>query len=301
MSTVDAPHLPLSGRFSELASDIKVSHTVFALPWALLAMFMAADGWPRAGQVALILICMVTARTAAMASNRLLDVNFDALNPRTRNRALPAGRLTRSFYAVVLLASAMGFMAACLGFGLLYNNWIPTIAAIPVLLFLCSYPFLKRFTWGCHFYLGAALGLAPVCAWAAIAGNVAWPPVVMGVAVLCWTAGFDIIYACQDVAVDRATGLHSIPARLGVSGALWVSRWTHVACVALLVGLGWGSEQLGMLYFAGLAAAVGLLIAQHRVVKPDDLSRVNLAFFTLNGVISVLMGLSGIASVFFRA
>lgn len=280
-----------------LAADIKLSHSVFALPWAVLATFMAAKGHPAIGQLALILICMVLARTCAMAANRLLDARLDAINPRTARRAIPAGRLSKGFVACAIALCAAGFIAAAAGFGVFYHNWIPLYACVPVLAFLTAYPLLKRFSELCHYYLGAALALAPACAWIAIAGRLAIPPLLMGAAVLLWTAGFDILYACQDVDSDRATGVHSVPARLGIARALWVARLSHVACVGVLVALGFISLQLGTAYFVAVGAAGVLLIIEHSVVAADDLSRLNLAFFTLNGVVSIVIGTCGLIDV----
>ncbi|MDB5295971.1 MAG: ubiA [Phycisphaerales bacterium] len=300
--------LPLSRKLALFAGDIKVSHTVFALPFALLSTFLAANypaatpapgHVPAAGQLLLILACMVTARTVAMAANRLLDARLDAVNPRTARRALPAGALSPQFYLAVTVVCAAGFFAACLGFWLLYANPWPALLGPPVLAFLSAYPFLKRFTRLCHYYLGAALALAPVCAWVAIRGALDAPPLWMAGAVLCWTAGFDIVYACQDYASDVATGVFSVPAKLGVARALWVARLTHVAAACLLVAVGLSARPvLGSAYAAGVALAVGLLFVEHALVRADDLSKVGLAFFTVNGVISLALGTLGIVDVF---
>jgi 4-hydroxybenzoate polyprenyltransferase len=288
----------LGARLTVLARDIKLSHTIFAMPWALLATFLAADGWPRAGQVVLIVLCMVTARTVAMASNRLLDAELDARNPRTARRAIPTGQLSRRFVVAVMAACGFAFVGVASLFGFIYTNWLPLILSIPVLLFIASYPLLKRFTRLCHYYLGAALALAPVCAWIAITGKIDMSPFLMAAAVLLWTAGFDIIYACQDYRSDLETGVVSVPARIGIGPALWVSRVTHALCVAMLALLGIVSPQLDTLYFVGVACAVALLVVEHAVVKPHDLSKVGLAFFTVNGVISVVVGTLGMIDVF---
>jgi 4-hydroxybenzoate polyprenyltransferase len=301
MTTVPVePALSPVSRLALLAQDIKISHTVFAMPWALLSTVLAWRdvGGPLAGKALLIVACMVTARTVAMAANRLLDAELDKLNPRTARRAIPSGALSRAFYAVVLLACAAAFVAATAGFWVLYDNVWPLTLSVPVLLFLSAYPLLKRFTRLCHYYLGAALALAPVCAWVAVAGAIAPPPLWMAAAVLCWTAGFDIIYACQDYESDCATGVFSVPAKLGVERALWVARLTHVVCVGMLVALGLSSTLLGMLYWTGVGIATLLLVVEHAIVKPHDLSKVGVAFFTINGVISLLLGALGIADVF---
>jgi 4-hydroxybenzoate polyprenyltransferase len=280
------------------AQDIKLSHTVFALPFALLSTFLAAGGTPRLGQLLLIVICMITARTVAMCANRLLDAPLDKLNPRTARRAIPSGALSLGFFTVALLACAAVFVTSTLGFWFIYQNIWPAALSVPVLLFLGAYPLVKRFTRLCHYYLGAALALAPICAWLAIAGTFAPPPLWMAAAVLCWTAGFDIIYACQDYESDRETGVFSVPAKLGIGPALWVARLTHVVSVAMLVALGLSSPYLATLYWIGVGAATLLLIVEHSLVKPNDLSKVGLAFFTINGVISLLLGALGIADVY---
>jgi 4-hydroxybenzoate polyprenyltransferase len=285
-------------KLDAFARDIKISHTVFALPFALLSTFLAAGGMPAAGKLLLILVCMVTARTVAMAANRLLDARLDALNPRTAGRAIPSGKLSTRFYAAALAACAFAFLGATTGFWLAYRNPWPALLSVPVLAFLCGYPLLKRFTRLCHYYLGTALALAPVCAWIAVSGSLAPPPLWMAAAVVCWTAGFDIIYACQDYQSDLECGVFSVPSRIGIGPALWVARVTHLVCVAMLVALGLSTPALGPLYFTGVAAAVALLVVEHSLVKPTDLSKVNLAFFTFNGVISVLLGTLGILDVF---
>lgn len=297
--TIDSePAKSWSSRASLFAQDIKISHTAFAMPWALLSTFLAAGGHPRLGQLALIVVCMVMARTVAMSANRLLDAELDRANPRTARRAIPSGALSRAFYLAMFVGCAAGFVAATAGFWIVYRNVWPLALSVPVLLFLSAYPLLKRFTRLCHYYLGMALALAPVCAWVAISGSIAPPPLWMAAAVTCWTAGFDIIYACQDYESDRATGVFSVPAKLGISGALWVARVTHLACIAMLVALGFSSPAFGTLYWIGVGIATLLLIIEHALVKPTDLSKVGLAFFTINGVISLIVGALGIADVY---
>src|SRR5205814_1501067 len=179
-------------------------------------------GGPIGGKVLIVLGCMVTARTAAMASNRLLDAELDRRNPRTAGRVLPSGQLSRGFVTAILLACAALFVAATSLFWLIYGNVWPIVLSLPVLGFISAYPLLKRFTRLCHYYLGAALALAPVCAWIAVSGGMGLSPLLIAGAVLCWTAGFDIIYACQDYASDVATGVFSVPAKFGIDGALWI-------------------------------------------------------------------------------
>jgi 4-hydroxybenzoate polyprenyltransferase len=289
--------LPLVAKLGVFTRDIKISHTVFALPFALLSTFLAAGGLPPLGKLGLILLCMIAARSVAMSANRLLDAQLDALNPRTARRAIPAGVLSRKFYLVIAMACCIAFIAATAGFRWAYHNPWPLWLAVPVLAFLCAYPLLKRFTRLCHYYLGMALGLAPVCAWIAVRGTLNSPPILMGAAVVCWTAGFDIIYACQDYQSDLATGVVSVPARLGIARALWVARLTHVCSVAFLIALATAAPQLGIGYRIGVGIAVLLLIFEHALVRADDLSKVRVAFFTVNGTISLLLGTLGIADV----
>jgi len=277
-------------RARQLLELIRFSHTVFALPFALLAAALAWKDEPfRAADLAGILLCMVFARSAAMAFNRLADRRIDARNPRTATRHLPAGLLGVGTVWAFTAVCAAGFVASTLLF--LWrepsNPW-PLVLSGPVLLFVCGYSLAKRFTSLAHLWLGAALMLAPVAAWIAVKGlDDLTVPLILGAAVMGWVTGFDILYACQDAAFDTAEGLHSVPARLGVARSLRVATACHAVMFALLVALGFASPHLGAVYFAGLAA-VGLLLAyEHALVRPDDLSRVNRAFFHVNGVISV--------------
>ena len=290
---------PAATKFVILARDIKISHTVFAMPWAILSAVLAwhRTGGTIVGKLALIVVCMITARTAAMVSNRLLDERLDRLNPRTAGRALPSGRLSRGFMLAALMLSAFLFLAACAMFRVLYQNIWPIALAVPVLAFICGYPLLKRFTRFCHYYLGAALALAPICAWIAITPAIDWPPVLMAGAVLLWTAGFDIIYACQDYQSDCETGVISVPAKVGIGRALLIARITHALSLAFLIALGLNAPELSTLYFIGVALAAALLVTEHAIVKPNDLSKVGLAFFTINGIISLLVGALGVADV----
>ncbi|HEY7091344.1 MAG TPA: 4-hydroxybenzoate octaprenyltransferase, partial [Tepidisphaeraceae bacterium] len=238
------------------------------------------------------------ARTVAMSSNRLFDAELDARNPRTSERAIPSGRLSRAFYFSMLAVCSAAFIAATYLFWFLFHNPWPIALSIPVLVFIAAYPLLKRFTRLCHYYLGAALALAPICAWIAI--NPEWDPspFLMAGAVLLWTAGFDIIYACQDYQSDLETGVISVPARLGIPRALWIARLTHLASFAFMVVLGWYSPALRTLYFVGVGCAGLLLVIEHSLVKPNDLSKLGLAFFTVNGIISLLVGTLGIIDIY---
>jgi 4-hydroxybenzoate polyprenyltransferase len=272
---------------------IRFSHTVFALPFALLSAVLA---WQSPGvafrwtDLIGIVLCIVFARSAAMAFNRLADRHFDAANPRTAGRHLPARLLSVPVVAVFLALCVVGFFASTLLFLLADPpNWWPLYLAGPVLLFIGAYSLTKRFTALAHFWLGASLMLAPVAAWIAIRGPVGLAaPVVLGLAVLFWVSGFDILYACQDVDVDRRLGLRSVPAALGVPAALRVAAGCHALTAALLVALCFvAAPVLGAVYLVGVAAVIVLLAYEHWLVRPDDLSRVNRAFFQVNGVISI--------------
>jgi 4-hydroxybenzoate polyprenyltransferase len=282
----------------DLLELVRFSHTLFALPFALLGAVLAAhgpDGWrggPRAWLG--ILLCMVTARSAAMAFNRLADRRLDARNPRTATRHLPAGRLSVRSVALFTAANALLFVASTLLF-LPENPW-PLRLSVPVLLWLLSYSYAKRFTSLAHAWLGSALMLAPIAAWIAIRGDLAWPPVFLGLAVLCWVTGFDIIYACQDAAFDRAAGLHSLPARLGVPRALHLAAACHAAMVVALVALGL-AYPMGAVYFIGVGVVAVLLVYEHALVRPEDLTRVNVAFFQVNVGISLGLLVVGVVDL----
>ena len=263
---------------------VRFGHSVFALPFALMAAWLAAGGVPRPRVFALVVLAAVLARTAAMAFNRWLDREIDRANPRTAGRELPSGVLAPG--AVLLLAgvSSVGFVLVAVALNPLCG-WL----SFPVLAVLLAYSAAKRVTWLSHLVLGLALGAAPLGAWLAVRGDFGGDlgvPLLLAGAVLAWVAGFDLIYATQDAAFDRRAGLHSVPARFGVPAALALARALHAATVALLVWL-WLRADLGGAYLAAIALAAGLLVWEHRLVKPDDLSRVNLAFFTLNGWIGV--------------
>jgi 4-hydroxybenzoate polyprenyltransferase len=274
-------------RVRDFLDLIKFSHTLFALPFAIFGGVLAArtpTGWHgRLQDWVGILLCMATARSAAMAFNRLADRRFDAENPRTASRHLPAGQLSVSAVKGFTALCAVGFIASTLLF--LPNRW-PLILSVPVLLWLLAYSYTKRFTSLAHFWLGASLSLTPIAAWIALRGDLAWPPVLLGLAVLLWVAGFDVIYACQDVDFDRRVGLRSIPARLGVRGALRLAAICHFLMLVALLGLGW-AYPMGQIYFVGVALVALLLLYEHALVKPDDLTRVNQAFFQVNIIISV--------------
>ncbi|HGY90482.1 MAG TPA: 4-hydroxybenzoate octaprenyltransferase [Planctomycetes bacterium] len=269
---------------------IRFEHTLFALPWALTGALVAARGLPEARVFLWILVAMVGARTAAMSFNRLVDRRFDAANPRTASRPSVTGDIGVGFMAgAVLLSAGLFFWAA-------WNlNPLAFALAGPTLAVLLGYSLVKRFWAGSHFVLGVALGLSPLGAWVAVRGTLegAWPALALGLAVVAWTTGFDILYACQDEAVDRRLRLHSVPARCGISGALWWARISHLFVVPSLLLAGW-TANMGYVFFGAAALVAALLIWEHRLVHSDDLSQVNRAFFQVNVVIAfvVLLGAS---------
>ena len=268
---------------STVLEMIKIEHTLFALPFAFLGMLLAARGWPSWWTVLWIAVAMVGARSAAMGFNRLVDRRIDAANPRTASRALPAGLVTPAAVAVFVAASAALLVLAAWQLNPLALALSPVALAI---LFLYSYT--KRFTWGSHLFLGLALSGAPLGAWIAVRGDVQATPLILGGAVLTWVAGFDVLYALQDEEFDRKTGLFSVPARFGTVGALWISAALHATTLTLLALLPRTYPPgLGSWYWIGWAGCLALIAYQHWVVRPGDLSRLNAAFFTANGVLSV--------------
>jgi len=265
-----------------LASLVRIEHTVFALPFAYVGAFLAVDAWPGLATVFWVTLAMVGARTLAMALNRLVDAELDARNPRTATRELPSGALTR--------VQVLGLSAAALGVFLVAISQLDPIVRvlwpIPVAMFVV-YPYLKRFTWLCHFWLGACLALAPIGAWLAVSGTAPWEAWAIGGAVLLWVAGFDLFYSLFDLEHDRDEGLHSWAVRFGERGVFSGARALHVGAVALLAAAGVGLD-VGLPYWLGVAVTAGLLAYEHSIVRPGDLRRLDAAFFTLNGVISVV-------------
>jgi 4-hydroxybenzoate polyprenyltransferase len=264
-------------------SLVKLEHTVFALPFAYVGAFLAVGGVPSARDLVWITVAMVGARSLAMALNRLIDAELDARNPRTAGRELPRGALGRAEVLAFCGASLAAFLVAVYQLDPLVRWLWP----IPVIAFVV-YPYLKRFTWLSHAWLGAVDGLAPVGAWVAITGELPWEAWALGAAVALWIAGFDVLYALFDLDVDRAQGLHSLPARFGIGPAFAAARTAHVATVVLLVVAGL-ALAVGPLYWVGVAAAAALLAYEHAIVSPTDLRRLDMAFFTLNGVISLTL------------
>ncbi len=302
MTASTAPSSGFFDRFKHLAGDIKLSHTLFALPFALLAGFLAAgyaQRLPRIGEVSLVIGCMVFARTSAMAINRYADREFDKANARTQGRAIPAGRVTPGFMLGGALVSGGLFILTTAGFWFIYGNLWPLILSPFVLVWLAGYSYTKRFTALCHVYLGMSLALSPLAAGLAINPGFmqTLTPWLLASMVACWVAGFDIIYALQDVAVDRSLKLHSLPSKLGTEPALNIARFLHLAAVCVLIALWRVSGQLGVLFVIGIALVAGLLILEHALVWRSQTKHLNMAFFTVNGIISLILGGLGILDV----
>ena len=275
-------HAGILGKIRTTLEMIKFEHSIFALPFALVGGMLAVRGWPTWREVSWLIVAMVGARSAAMTFNRIADRQFDALNPRTRMRALPAGRLTLRFAAGFTVFSCGLLALAAWELSPLAFKLSPV--AIAVLLF---YSFTKRFTMLSHLVLGIADGLAPIAAWIALRNNISLSVLLLGAAVAFWVGGFDLIYACQDIDFDRRVGIHSFPQRFGVAVSLYGSMVCHLAMVVLLAQV-MRLEHLGWLATAGLALMAALLAYEHWIVRPSDLSRLNAAFFNVNGYISLL-------------
>ena len=274
---------------------VKFSHTVFALPFALAAVTIAAHGHGVTGaQIAAVLLAMVGARTAAMGFNRIVDRHIDAANPRTAGRELPTGKVSLPVAATLTVASAALFLAAAAWLGPLCLRLAPI-----VLLLVLGYSFTKRFTWLCHLFLGLAIGSAPAAAWIAVRGRLDAPALWLSVAVATWIAGFDVLYALADRDFDRTAGIHSIPARFGVRVALVISAVLHAASVAALLVAG-RAAGLGWIYLAGMAVVVVMLTWEHAILRPSDLSRLDVAFFNVNGYVSVIYFAATLADVLVR-
>ena len=263
-------------------SDIKIQHTVFALPFAVMSAFLAAGGMPKVEQLIWIVVCMVGARSAAMAFNRIVDARFDAKNPRTRERALPSGQVGIGSYLAFLIASSILFI-----FSAWMLNQLAFCLSPVALVIVFFYSLTKRFTAFSHFWLGLAISIAPIGAWVAIREEISFISLLLGAAVVFWLVGFDILYSCMDVDVDRVNRLHSIPQRFGVAMALKMAWASHAVMVVFLLILLEFTVLLGPIYLAGVVLVAGLLIYEHSLVKKDDLSNVNMAFFNVNGIISI--------------
>jgi 4-hydroxybenzoate polyprenyltransferase len=261
---------------------IKWEHSVFALPFALTGAFLAADGWPSLRVLGLIVVCMVAARSAAMAFNRLVDRKLDAINPRTATRALPAGALSAGFVGGFVVAGSVVFLVAAGMLNRLSLELAPVALAV-----LLAYSYMKRLTRWSHLVLGLALGIAPAAAWIAVRGTLDVRIVALTVAVLLWVGGFDVLYACQDFEHDRSVGLNSVPQAFGLEAAFWIARAMHVCMLLMLVWIT-ALFGLGKVAVAGVAIVAVLLAYEHSIVSPKDMRRMNAAFFTLNGIISVM-------------
>ena len=260
---------------------VKFEHTIFALPFAYVGAFLAVGGVPSAHDLIWITVAMIGARSLAMALNRLIDARIDAANPRTAGRELPSGALSGPAVIVFCLVSLAVYLFAVWQL----NPFVRPLSPIPVAAFVV-YPYLKRFTWLCHFWLGAIDGLAPVGAWAAIKGDLPWQAWALGAGVATWVTGFDLFYALFDVDVDREQGLHSWATRFGESGAFAAARVLHLATIGFLTAAGIGLD-VGLLYWIGVGFVAALLVYEHSLVRPGDLRRLDAAFFTMNGVISL--------------
>lgn len=271
----------LMGRIGLLLDSIRFEHSVFALPFAYLGMILAANGLPTWGQVLWITVAMVAARTLAMSVNRLVDRHIDLLNPRTASRALPAGRLRSAEMFAMATVSLVVFLAAAAMLNMTALVLAPLAALIVV-----TYSYSKRFTWLSHFWLGFADGIAPAGGWIGVTGTLPWEAVLLALAVTTWVAGFDLIYQCMDRDFDIVHGLHTIPATWGNAVSLWWAKSMHVLTIASLVGVG-TVMSLAWPFYIGVLIAASLLVYEHRLVKPNDLSKVGVAFFNINGYIAV--------------
>ena len=290
-----------------IADDIKIAHSIFALPFAVLAAAMAAfaagDGridWTDfAGQLALVVVAMVFARTAAMLANRILDRRIDADNPRTVGRAIPSGRLSTRTAVIAFVVSSLVFVVIAALFGVFYGNWWPVVLAVPVLGWITAYGLFKRFTWMCHLWLGASLALSPVASAIAVApAALGSPPIwLLAGMVLCWVSGFDVIYALQDVDVDRRDGLNSIPAHFGVDGALRIARLLHFFAAILLFAVYRTEAAFGGVFLAAAIVVAILLVLEHATVRRWGTTRMAITFMTINGVVSIVVGIAGIAEL----
>jgi 4-hydroxybenzoate polyprenyltransferase len=281
----------LGKRIAITLEMIKWEHSIFALPFALTGALLAARGVPPLATLGWILVCMISARSAAMAFNRWADAGLDAANPRTATRAIPAGLLSRGFVLAFTLIMVAVFLFAAWRLNRL------TLELAPVaLIVLLGYSYMKRLTRWTHLVLGLALGIAPAAAWIAVRGTLDWRIALLTLVVMCWVAGFDILYACQDMEHDRIAGLFSIPQALGLNAAFWIARGLHLAAVGLLAWLA-VLFQFGAIGWVGIAIVAGLLLYEHLLVSPQDLRKLNAAFFTMNGVIAMVFLISVAADV----
>jgi len=277
-----------------LLEMIKFEHTIFALPFAYLGAFLAAKGPPDLWTSLWVLVAMVGARTAAMTFNRIVDIPFDAKNPRTKDRALPKGSVRpMDAWIMVMAAAGLFFFAA-------YElNRLAFILSPIVLVILLCYSYTKRFTSLCHLFLGLALGIAPSAGWIAVKGSMGFLPLILSIGVLFWVAGFDILYACMDKDFDQREGLHSIPAKVGIKKAFWTSDLFHFVAFVAFISVGI-LAHLNWIYYSGILVTLVLLVMQRLVVSPNDLSRMNMAFFTFNGAISIILFAATVISLIWK-
>lgn len=274
--------------------NVKFAHTVFALPFCLISFCYAAWPGPSARQLLLVLLAMVFARTAAMSYNRYVDADLDAENPRTRGRPVPSGRLSLRAVLMCTVVSAACFVGVCA----LLNSLALALSPLALAVVL-GYSWSKRFTWVSHLWLGAALAIAPVGGWVAAGAPLGSAlPWVLASAVALWVAGFDVIYATQDESFDRERGLHSLVTRLGIRQALWAARFAHVGAVAALGAVWYLADRLGPVYLVGVGLAALCLLWEHLLVRPDDITRVNMAFFTANGIMSCVLCTAALADIY---
>lgn len=273
---------PLLAKLSAIFSDIKIQHTVFALPFAVMSAFIAAGGLPETKKLAWVVACMVGARSAAMAFNRIVDARYDMKNPRTQGRALPSGRVDERSYWLFLIAFSLVFVFSA---GML--NQLALYLSPLALIIVFFYSLTKRFTVYSHFWLGLAISIAPVGAWVAIREEISFISLLLGAVVVFWLVGFDILYSCMDVEFDRESNLKSIPQRFGIENALRIAFVSHGLTVLFLFVLLQFVDELGVLYSIGVIIVAGLLMYEHSLVSPGDLSKINIAFFNMNGIISI--------------
>jgi 4-hydroxybenzoate polyprenyltransferase len=273
---------------------IKWEHSIFALPFALTGAVLAANGWPTLRALGLIILCMVSARSAAMAFNRLVDAKLDAANPRTAMRAIPAGQLSEGFVLAFTIVASLVFLVGAALLNRLTLECAPIALAV-----VLAYSYMKRITRWSHLVLGLALGIAPAAAWIAVRGTFAPRAALLTAIVILWVGGFDVLYACQDFEHDRKVGLFSVPATFGLEGAFWIARGMHLAMIALLFVMV-HVFGLGMIALVGMCVVVVLLAYEHSIISPRNLTRMNAAFFTLNGVISVVFFISVATDVLHR-
>ncbi|WP_419785815.1 UbiA-like polyprenyltransferase [Pseudodesulfovibrio sp.] len=287
--------MPIAKDLGAICRMIKIEHSVFALPFAFMGAFLAAGGWPGIWNLLVLTVAMVAVRSFAMAFNRYADLEIDRENPRTQTRPLVTGELSTRFTLLFIVVAALVFVVAC---GLM--NPLCFLLSPVALCLSAFYSFCKRFTYWCHFVLGMVLGLAPVAGWLCVHPVFTPAAVLLFVGVTLWVAGFDLLYACQDADFDRERGLWSMPARLGIPSALAVSVLAHVVAAVLFLLAGWVAG-LGSIYFEVASVMGVVLVAEHILVKPDDMSRVNVAFFTMNGVISVILFLGVVVDLWHAA